>query len=122
MLRAVVEGLACEVARHLRLLTDAGLPVARLMMCGSAAASRQTPQIVADIIQCPVLCIDAFDVSALGAAALAGGLLEPDVPLKDIVERMAPASRLVTPGPNTGIYQKVREEYLKLFDQQPMGA
>ena len=40
LVRAVVEGLACELLRHIRLLTDAGLPVSRLVMCGSAAAGR----------------------------------------------------------------------------------
>ncbi|MFH1919911.1 MAG: FGGY family carbohydrate kinase, partial [Planctomycetota bacterium] len=40
LMRAVVEGLACELARHLNFLTDAGLPVERLVMCGGAATSR----------------------------------------------------------------------------------
>ena len=76
MLRAVVEGLACELEQRLAWLTAAGLPVVRLTMCGSAAASRQTPQIVADVTQRPVACVDAFDVSALGAAVIARALVE----------------------------------------------
>ena len=36
LLRAVVEGLACELARHLMLLTEAGIPIATADGCAAA--------------------------------------------------------------------------------------
>ena len=43
VLRAVVEGLAYELARYLRFLLDAGIRLDRLIMTGKASASRVTP-------------------------------------------------------------------------------
>jgi xylulokinase len=111
LLRAVVEGLACELARHLRWLAEAGISVTRLLMCGGAAASRQTPQIIADVTQRPVACVEAFDVSALGAAVLARAIVEPAAPLARLAEARAPRWRLVTPGENADVYRKVCERY-----------
>lgn len=54
LLRAAVEGLACELARYLDVLVAGGFTVRRLVMCGKAAASRVTPQIVADATGRPV--------------------------------------------------------------------
>ncbi len=117
LLRAVVEGLACELARHLGWLARAGISGApacgsRLSMCGGAATSRVTPQIIADVTQRPVACIEAFDPSALGAAVLARALVDPTAPLKTLAERMAPPSRLVLPGENAKIYDR------KMYDRK----
>jgi xylulokinase len=111
VLRAVVEGLACELEQNLAWLTAAGLPVARLTMCGSAAASRQTPQIVADVTQRPVACVDAFDVSVLGAATVARALIEKDQSLADLVGDGPPLDRTFFPHPDLACYQTLRERY-----------
>ena len=115
LLRAVVEGLACELARHLILLTEAGFPVTRLMMCGNAAASRLTPQIIADVTQRPVTCVDAFDVSALGAAAIARALVERDVNLARLTAEAAPTNRTFFPSRNAPWYKTLFEQYLRPF-------
>ena len=75
-MRAVVEGLACELARHLGLLTEAGCPVLRLVMCGAAAASRITPQIVADVTGRPVACVEQSAISAFGPPVIARAMVE----------------------------------------------
>ena len=97
------------------LLAKAGIAVARLTMCGGAAASRLTPQIIADVTQQAVAHVEAFDVSALGAAVVAQALLDPAVPLEELARRRMPPSRLVLPGENADIYCKVREHYLASF-------
>ncbi len=76
VLRAVVEGLACELDRHLRMLVAAGVPVGRLLMCGTAAASRVTPRILADVTRCPVLCGPEAAVSAIGASVIGRAMAE----------------------------------------------
>lgn len=118
LIRAVVEGLACELARHLRILIDAGLPVRRLVMCGGAAASRVTPQIVADVTGRPVACVTEPAVSALGAATIARALVEPQQDLADLARKLAPASRTVEPGENEPVYRELLEAYLEPFSQE----
>ena len=116
MLRAVVEGLACELARHLMLLTEAGFPVTRLRMCGSAAASRLTPQIIADVTQRPVACVDAFDVSSFGAAVIARALaVERDLDLPRLIAEAAPTGRTFYPGKDVPLYNALLEQYLQDF-------
>jgi len=112
LLRGVVEGLALELARYLRLLAEAGMPAERLIMCGGAAGSRVTPQIVADAASVPVTCSAEADTSALGAAMLAAGLLAPDTPLAEIAAAMAPPDRPVAPGPEAKRYRDMLDEYL----------
>ena len=115
LLRAAVEGLACELARHLGFFTDAGLPVRRLLMCGTAAASRVTPQIVADVTGHPVSCIQEPAVSALGAAVIGRALVEQDLKLGDLAEKLTPSSRTLTPGEDGPEYSWLLKEYLERF-------
>ncbi len=88
VLRSVVEGLACELNRHLRMLVRAGVPVRRLLMCGTAAASRVTPRILADLTRCPVLCGPEAPVSAIGASVI-GRAIAQRVPLGELALELA---------------------------------
>jgi len=115
LVRAVVEGLACELARHLKFLTDVGLPVVRLVMCGGAAASRITPQIVADLANRPVACISEPALSAFGAATIARALIEKNADLADLARELAPARQTVAPGRNVPVYSRLFERYLSPF-------
>jgi len=111
VVRAVVEGLVFELTRYLRFLTNAGLSVDRLVMSGGAAASRVTPQIIADATGLPLACTTESAMSALGAAVVARGLVEADAALADLARAMAPATRSVEPGPNAALYQRLFSEY-----------
>jgi len=112
LVRAVVEGLACELARHLSLLAEAGCPVRRLVMCGAAATSRVTPQIAADVTGRPVACAGEPAISAFGAAVLARAMVEKDSSLARLSEQLAPASRTLVPGENAAAYGRLLERYL----------
>ncbi len=111
VLRAVVEGLCLELTRYLRIVTDAGIAVDRLVMCGGAAAGRVTPQILADATGVPVACCTETDTSAFGAAVLARALVEPDADLAALSREMSPASKAFEPGPDKGVYREMFEEY-----------
>ena len=113
LLRAVAEGLVLELARYLRLFTEGGVPVSRLIMTGGAAASRVTPQTVADATGRPLFCATETEMSAFGAALLAQALTEPDTPLASIAERAAPEGRQVVPGTNASFYTGLFDEYLE---------
>jgi sugar (pentulose or hexulose) kinase len=113
LVRAVIEGLSCELARHLRMLEAAGVSVERLLVSGGAAASSLTPQVLAGVTGKPVTCVTQESVSAFGAAVLARAMLEGD--LAHLARRLAPGGKAVTPGPDAELYRKVLEEYLAPF-------
>ena len=112
LLRAVVEGLACELTRHLGWFTQEELPVERLVISGPAATSRVTPQIIADVAKRPVTCLCRSAVSAFGAATIARALVTTDTDLRDLAKTLAPALRTVSPGLHVDVYGELLQEYL----------
>jgi xylulokinase len=115
MLRAVIEGLACELARHLNWFTAAGTPVGRLVVSGPAAVSSVVPRILADVTNRPVTCLSQPDMSAWGAATIARALVEPDADLPALAAAIAPSQRTVAPGVDVGLYRDLLTEYLAAF-------
>jgi sugar (pentulose or hexulose) kinase len=113
VIRAVLEGLAFELKRHIGFLRTAGLPIERLVLSGSAAASRVTPQILADVTELPLACAGNRGGSTLGAAIIARGLCEPATSLAALVREMAPAASRVEPGAAAPLYQAQFKEYLR---------
>ena len=114
LVRAVLEGLACELARYLTFATNDGVPVRRLILCGAAARSHVTPQIIADVTGIEVACAAEPDTSAFGAAMLACGLCEPGTPLPGIAAAMKSGTRIIAPGPEQDRYAAMRDEYVKI--------
>jgi sugar (pentulose or hexulose) kinase len=112
VVRAVVEGLAYELNRHLNFLRNAGIRIERLLMSGRAGSSRVTPQILADASGTPLECLSVGEGSLLGAAIIARGLLEGESSLASLAEAMVPAGRLVEPGASATFYQEQYERYL----------
>lgn len=111
-LRAIVEGLACELTRYLGFLSDAGLRADRLRMCGGGARSRVTPQIIADVTDLPVACLVESEMSALGAAIIARSLVERQTNLLSLAEQMTHPSQTFQPGTNAPHYREILDEYL----------
>jgi len=112
VLRAVLEGLALECGRCLSLLRSVAIPPRRIVMCGGGAVSAVTPQLVADVSGLPVEAVTEHHVGAVGAAAVARVLAEPDTPLADAARRMAVARRAFRPGPDAPAYQAMLEEHV----------
>ncbi len=110
-LRAVLEGLACELARNLGLFESAGIRPERLVLCGGAAASRVTPQLIADVTGLPVLCLARPAMSAHGAAVLAQAVVEPGTTLEQISTRMAGPARRIAPGAESPAGVRLAAEY-----------
>jgi sugar (pentulose or hexulose) kinase len=129
MIRAVVEGLACELNRHVRQLAgdcssinvernefrSTFIRIKRLIMCGSAATGGNTPQIIADVTRLPVHCVETPDISALGAAMIGRSLVEPGVKLDEIARQWTPPRRTVTPSEHAAVYENLYEEYLSIL-------
>jgi len=112
IIRAVIEGLAFELAKRLEMLKEAGMGVQRLQMCGPAASGEVTPQIVCDVTGVPVERVSVADASALGAAVLARRLVQPDHSLEQISKQMAGPSDTVTVSKNRSLYASAVEQYL----------
>jgi sugar (pentulose or hexulose) kinase len=111
LLRAVLEGLAYELNRHLDFLRHCGLSPCQLVLCGGASRSPATVQIIADVTGLPIECAGQSEASVLGAAIVAASLLEPDRPLEDLVARMVPAGNRTEPGPDRKLYQSQYRSY-----------
>ena len=71
--RATLDGIAYQVTDILAAMqADAGLPVTQLRVDGGAAANNLLMQFQADLLDRPILRDRSTDLSALGAAYLAG--------------------------------------------------
>jgi xylulokinase len=114
LVRAVLEGLAFELKRHIGFLRDAGLPIERLVLGGSAAASRVTPPMLAAVTGLPLICAGSRANSTLGAAIVARGLCEPATPLAKLAEEMAPSASDIEPvAEAASFYQGEYEAYVR---------
>lgn len=113
LLRAVVEGLACELARYLDLLGHNGTGPRRLLCCGPAATSSVTPQIIADVTGLAVTCAAEPDMSAYGAVLLAAALAEPGETLGGVSSRLALRGEPRLPGEDRDAYDELFHAYLE---------
>ena len=114
VVRAVLEGLAFELKRHIGLLRDAGLPIERLVLSGRAASSRVTPPMLAAVTELPLACAGSRASSPLGAAIIARGLCEPAASLARLAEEMVPAASQVEPAADASLlYRAQFKEYLR---------
>lgn len=111
LVRAVIEGLAMELTRFLNLLRQGGFVGNRLIMTGGAAASRVTPQIIADATGMPVACTRESEGSLWGAVILGISLLETQEPLASMSERLALPARRLEPGADRQVYQELYRLY-----------
>jgi sugar (pentulose or hexulose) kinase len=115
ILRSVVEGLAMEFARHVRMLQKAGISVNRLTLSGRAAESRITPQILANLLDTPVDCVTESSLSSFGASVIGRALVDHQHDLEAWSHRLAPKCRSVEPDANRPVYQRLLESYLAAF-------
>ena len=113
ILRSVLEGLVLELGRYICFLEEADIPTERLVMCGGAAESSITPQIVANVTGLEVVCQSQSGASALGAAIIARGLTEPQTDLASLAEEMSPLSRRVRPNSDCQVYHTMLERYIR---------
>ena len=91
-------------------------------MCGRAASSRVTPQIIADTVGLPVDCAALPETSSLGAAILARALVEAGCrPRAPVGPHEAVHATRRPGGPGRGEAARVLSEYLDSLGR-PMPA
>ncbi|GAA0391933.1 FGGY family carbohydrate kinase [Microbispora corallina] len=92
LVRAVVEGVAAQVAELARVVAgDLGGPLSRLRADGGLTRSAALMQAQADLLQIPVDVYPSPHATALGAAATARLALDPTLGLADAVPAWAPS-------------------------------
>jgi xylulokinase len=111
ILRALVEGLACELGRFLVMMEAGGVTARRLVLCGKAAVSSVTPAIIADTTGLPVDCVEVPETSSLGAAVFARSLVEPGAGLVELADAMKPRMRRIEPGAGSAEARSRLQEY-----------
>ena len=91
VVRALVEGIACQVAELTTLVgDDVGTPLSRLRVDGGLTRSSALMQAQADLCQVPVEVYPSAHATPLGAAACARLALEPEADLATIVGGWTP--------------------------------
>lgn len=112
LVRAVVEGLAFELGRHLDFLREAGGAPEQLILCGGAASGQVTPQLIADVTGLPLHTLKISEAGCSGAVMVARGMLEPGRGLDEICAEVAPAATVFLPGPERAFYQEAFRRYI----------
>lgn len=112
LIRAVVEGLAFELNRHLDFLRRAETTVSRLVLGGTVARSQATTQILADVTGLPIDGVAGGEGSLRGAVILARALVEPAAPLAALALELTPPRQRVEPGPYREMYLRSYRGYL----------
>ena len=121
--RAILEGIACEQRLRLAGLESAGARVQELVVVGGGSKSDLWCQILADVLDRPMLRASTAEATALGVgllAAVAGGL-HADLPAA--VAAMTSTSARFAPGPDRDRYDRLyREIYRDLYPalRQPL--
>jgi xylulokinase len=122
LFRAVLEGVAFAFRHHIDVLRELGVRAERVNLTGGGASSALWRQIIADVLELPVVRRDHRSGAALGAAFAAGmgaGVLRS---WSDITS-LAGAGETVLPDPRTAgsygeLYAVYRSLYPALLDQQ----
>lgn len=121
VIRAVLEGVAAQVAELCRLVAaDTGTPLARLRVDGGLTRSAALMQAQADLAQLPVEVFPSAEATALGAAGLARTALEPETPLEHALGEWEPA-RCYEPRWSRDRAEDFLERWRRLVDLDPVG-
>lgn len=98
--RAAFEAVTYQVADVFFAMQDSvGAPLNALYVDGGPTRNKALMQLQADLIQKPIYCRDVAELSALGAAFLAGRAIGwwPD---DDTLEALLPKAEVILPNPN----------------------
>lgn len=118
MTRAVLEGVAFGLKDSFTLIANTGLPTKyQVQISGGGAKSPVWQQIIADILNTPLVNVNTTETGALGAAVL--GMVGADVfsSVEAACETMIQTGNIVEPSQNAGIYPAYYSIYQALYDR-----
>ncbi|ABZ76570.1 xylulokinase [Shewanella halifaxensis HAW-EB4] len=122
LVRSVVEGATYGLKYGLELLRDAGINIEQIRLIGGGAKSGQWRQMIADTMNCEVICPEVEEAAALGAAIQASWALNGELGtgLIDQLIVLNEDSRTLPISGNVEQYEMAYQRYMStLFNQYP---
>jgi xylulokinase len=115
--RAILEGIAMEERLHFdRMERAAGTRLEAVHVLGGGASSELWCQILADVLERPVLRTRSLEATSLGAAMLASVAVGAFGSVGDAVGAMGGTDRVFEPGPDRDRYARLYEDvFLGLY-------
>jgi xylulokinase len=115
LLRAALEGVAFAVRQGLEALLATGVAATELRLAGGGTFDARWRQLLADVLEQPLLATATTAASALGAALLAGVGFGAWPDAKRVASLAAPAALVATPGPAADVYEDSYLRYRQLY-------
>jgi xylulokinase len=115
LLRAALEGVAFAVRQGLEALLATGVAATELRLAGGGTFDPRWRQLLADVLEQPLLATATTAASALGAALLAGVGFGAWPDAQRVAALAAPAELVATPGPATDAYAEAYLRYRQLY-------
>ena len=123
LLRAALEGVAFAVRQGLEALLATGVPATELRLAGGGTFDPRWRQLLADVLEQPLLATATSSASSLGAALLAGVGFGAWPDARRVAALAAPPTLVATPGPSSEAYLapylRYRELYLPIAAATP---
>ena len=115
LLRAALEGVAFAVRQGVEALLATGVAATELRLAGGGTFDPRWRQLLADVLEQPLLATATTAASALGAALLAGVGFGAWPDAQRVAALAAPAELVATPGSATEIYEDAFLRYRQLY-------
>ena len=115
LLRAALEGVAFAVRQGVEALLATGVPATELRLAGGGTFDPRWRQLLADVLEQPLLATATSSASSLGAALLAGVGFGAWPDAKRVAALAAPPTLVATPGPSSEAYVEPYLRYRQLY-------
>jgi xylulokinase len=115
LLRAALEGVAFAVRQGLEALLATGVPATELRLAGGGTFDPRWRQLLADVMEQPLLATATSSASSLGAALLAGVGFGAWPDAHRVAALAAPPTLVATPGPSSEAYTEPYLRYRQLY-------
>jgi xylulokinase len=115
LLRAALEGVAFAIRQGLEALLATGVPATELRLAGGGSFDPRWRQLLADVLEQPLLATATSSASSLGAALLAGIGFGAWPNAHRVAALAAPPTLVATPGPASEAYVEPYLRYRQLY-------
>jgi len=115
LLRAALEGVAFAVRQGVEALLATGVPATELRLAGGGSFDPRWRQLLADVLEQPLLASATSSASSLGAALLAGVGFGAWPDAHRVAALAAPPTLVATPGPSSEAYVEPYLRYRQLY-------
>jgi xylulokinase len=115
LLRAALEGVAFAIRQGLEALLATGVAATELRLAGGGSFDPRWRQLLADVLEQPLLATATSSASSLGAAMLAGVGFGAWPDAHSAAVLAAPPTLVATPGPSSEAYVEPYLRYRQLY-------